>query len=322
MAHLYVLALEQGKYYIGRTSSLDNRIDQHFNANGSAWTKKYTPIKLVETIKNVNSYDEDKCTIRYMGIYGIDNVRGGSYCELVLSDETKKLLNKMICTGQDRCFRCRRTGHYASECYSKKYVDGTVINDALAFQAGSPIKKPFPCKFCDKSFETMNGAIHHQNIYCKKKKAVTPGNKPMFACRKCNIKFATLRSARWHENFACNPQKGASLKTSGASAKKRTVIIETPTVIEEYEPVTVETIETVEQAMQKVEQFDLSSELTPNIELSIDIPSSAIIVDQEVGTTDWSNKLTSVSAQSVVEPVAEPVAEPKERGYLDSCIIC
>ena len=60
----------------------DTLLAQHFNFNGSAWTKKYKPIRLVKLIPNCDKYDEDKYTKKYMGKYGINNVRGGAYCSM------------------------------------------------------------------------------------------------------------------------------------------------------------------------------------------------------------------------------------------------
>ena len=39
------LQLENNKYYVGKTTNLDFRIEQHFNSSGSQWTKKYKPKK-------------------------------------------------------------------------------------------------------------------------------------------------------------------------------------------------------------------------------------------------------------------------------------
>ena len=41
-------------------------------------------------------YDEDKYTLKYMNKYGINNVRGGSFCELYLSEENQKNIKKIL----------------------------------------------------------------------------------------------------------------------------------------------------------------------------------------------------------------------------------
>jgi len=90
MVFIYILLLELNKYYIGKTNNPDIRLDSHFNSNGSEWTKIYKPIKVYEIIPNCDSYDEDKYTLKYLEKEGIDNVRGGSFSQIKLSDEQIK----------------------------------------------------------------------------------------------------------------------------------------------------------------------------------------------------------------------------------------
>ena len=46
MVFIYILELENKKYYIGKTKNPDFRLEQHFNSTGSQWTKKYKPKRL------------------------------------------------------------------------------------------------------------------------------------------------------------------------------------------------------------------------------------------------------------------------------------
>ncbi len=73
---IYILQLDQNKYYIGKSVIPDTRILDHFNSNdkAAAWTKIYKPIKVLEIYDNVSEFDEDNYTKKYMKIYGIDNV--------------------------------------------------------------------------------------------------------------------------------------------------------------------------------------------------------------------------------------------------------
>ena len=50
MCFIYVLKLEGGKYYVGKTNNPNIRVNNHFNSNGSVWTKKYKPLSVLEVI--------------------------------------------------------------------------------------------------------------------------------------------------------------------------------------------------------------------------------------------------------------------------------
>ena len=123
MVFIYILQLELNKYYIGKTNNPDIRLDSHFNSNGSEWTKIYKPIKVYELISDCDSYDEDKYTLKYMEKEGIDNVRGGSFCQIELSDEQIKLINQMIKGASDKCFNCGESDHFIKDCIESKIQD-------------------------------------------------------------------------------------------------------------------------------------------------------------------------------------------------------
>ena len=116
MVYIYVIELEKGKYYVGKTTNPDFRLEMHFASSGSAWTKKYKPVNVLQIIPNCDNYDEDKYTIQYMEKYGINNVRGGSFCEIRLSDSNIVTLRQIITSVTDKCYICGNNGHYAKEC--------------------------------------------------------------------------------------------------------------------------------------------------------------------------------------------------------------
>jgi len=132
MLYIYVLQLQNDKYYVGKTINPHFRIETHFTNNGSEWTKLYKPIKLVELVPNCDHYDEDKYTYKYMDMFGIDNVRGGSYSTPVLDNCTINHLVKISNSVNNRCYTCGQYGHYANKCrYSRDSSNSSIINKVL-----------------------------------------------------------------------------------------------------------------------------------------------------------------------------------------------
>jgi len=118
MVYIYVLECQNKKFYIGKTLNPSFRLQDHFNTNGSAWTKKHKPIKLHELKPDQDDEDEDKVTIQYMKKHGINNVRGGSFCQIKLNDENSATLNRMIKGTSDKCYNCGGD-HFINVCPNK-----------------------------------------------------------------------------------------------------------------------------------------------------------------------------------------------------------
>lgn len=91
---VYKANLSYGKKYIGKTTNLDRRINQHIQGNGSQVTKKFKP-KSFEIVDKVpgyfSSHVEQYHTEKNIKKYGYDNVRGGSYTN---SKTLKKIIIK------------------------------------------------------------------------------------------------------------------------------------------------------------------------------------------------------------------------------------
>ncbi len=162
MIDIYILRLQEGKFYVGKSDNVANRYQQHINGIGSAWTRKYTPICIEKIIKCTSSFDEDKITKEYMSKYGIDNVRGGSYVEVELSEFHIEALKMEIWAAKDLCTQCGRSGHFIKDCYAKKDVFGK----AIEYEDEDEDEYKWQCDYCDKTFSTEYGAIGHEKT-CK-----------------------------------------------------------------------------------------------------------------------------------------------------------
>ncbi len=110
MVVIYILKLQKNKYYIGKTNNINIRLEDHFNSCGSEWTKKYKPLRIIEKIQNCDDYDEDKYTLKYMDKYGVENVRGGSFCRIQLSHDNLNTIKQMLHGTNNKCYRCGREG--------------------------------------------------------------------------------------------------------------------------------------------------------------------------------------------------------------------
>lgn len=80
MEYVYVLKLQEDKYYVGYTTRIERRLHEHFSGRGygSQWTARYPPIEVVEIVPG--GYEKEwEVAGKYVRLYGRENVKGSLY---------------------------------------------------------------------------------------------------------------------------------------------------------------------------------------------------------------------------------------------------
>lgn len=125
MSYIYVLALENDKYFIGKTDSLNFTINDHINFYDCNWTKKYKPLELKKIFPASSIFDEDMYTLMYMNTHGIAFVRGGSFKSVILDHMNTTIIRKMIYTATNKCYKCGSDNHKCDDCDYEEYDEET-----------------------------------------------------------------------------------------------------------------------------------------------------------------------------------------------------
>ncbi len=66
-----------------------------------------------------SDHQEDNTTLDMMRERGIDNVRGGVFCQPQLTPADERAAKKSIAGMRGACIRCFRTSHLANKCFAK-----------------------------------------------------------------------------------------------------------------------------------------------------------------------------------------------------------
>jgi len=201
MESLYVLELTNGKYYVGKTSDVIKRFEQHKTGSGSAWTKLHRPLRILESRPLTSIHDETNVTKDLMKKHGIDNVRGGAYTAVDMPDEQEDMIRHELRSSSDACYKCGKSGHFANRCTRKSSFTASCgcgrsfldfdefmshsrscrTRAAQAAQAAESSDDEWECSYCDRTFTTKYGcSVHERSCGASSSPARTTGT-----CYRC-----------------------------------------------------------------------------------------------------------------------------------------
>ena len=161
MLSIYILKLQGGRYYIGKSDDPMKRYQEHLEGSGSSWTAMYKPVGVERIIEKASPFDEDRYTKEYMAKYGINRVRGGSYVAANLPDNHMRTLQHELRMATDKCARCGRSGHFATNCYAVKDVNGASLDDS----SDEEEIEVWVCDYCNSEFDTERACLAHERTH-------------------------------------------------------------------------------------------------------------------------------------------------------------
>ena len=127
-----------------------------FDKNGSSFTKTFPPVEIYQIIPECDKFDEDKYVKKYMEKYGIDNVRGGTYSRLELTQQEKTFIQKELWGANNLCFECGGE-HFIKDCPNNKHP---VILQSSITENNYNKKNEFLTNFKNELFELTEGHFH------------------------------------------------------------------------------------------------------------------------------------------------------------------
>jgi hypothetical protein len=95
MSCVYVLSCEHDKFYVGRTIDVLARFNAHKHGFGSMWCRAHPAKAIVELLSDL-PFLELTTTLQYMSKFGIENVRGGPWCALTLSQGDMDTIQRFL----------------------------------------------------------------------------------------------------------------------------------------------------------------------------------------------------------------------------------
>ena len=91
---VYAIMLDGGRFYVGSTDNIYARLLDHElqGPKAAKWVRRHGPVRrVVEVMRNAPADGELYKTLEYMQLFGWQNVRGSSYCQLEMANPPAQL---------------------------------------------------------------------------------------------------------------------------------------------------------------------------------------------------------------------------------------
>lgn len=119
---VYVLVLDDGTRYVGKSENVSSRVAQHMGESASAWCMKGGTTHARQEdpctppLDDLNLW-EQKETVEQMLRHGCNRVRGWEFtgCD-PLNDSELSMIELLVFGTRDACRKCGRCGHFAAQC--------------------------------------------------------------------------------------------------------------------------------------------------------------------------------------------------------------
>lgn len=94
---VYVLECADNKFYVGQTTNIAARFAAHRDGKGAAWTRAHPARAILELHDSAkDDFLELAITLRWMHRHGIQNVRGGPFCQISLTRPDQALIRRLM----------------------------------------------------------------------------------------------------------------------------------------------------------------------------------------------------------------------------------
>ncbi len=122
---VYVCECEGGMYFVGSTDlPLDDCLS-HLKSGGTAmegssWVTEHKPLKITlhstHSTKRAARIEETAHTLELMNLHGVNNVRGGRYNTLYITNFERQCMVREMAFNDSLCVVCLKPDHSAKEC--------------------------------------------------------------------------------------------------------------------------------------------------------------------------------------------------------------